>query len=436
MTERVDLRPDLRAGVAGAIRQRHVGGAVDHRDPDPGDHQDGAAAAASRRGNTGGVRTWVTGPPRAGSPPRGVRILVVEPQSSCVGAGGSGLPVLLREERRPGCGAPPSAAFGPWMPCSRNTTPAICGLSRGAKKTNQPLSRRSFPLRAAAMRPAFEITCAVPVLPQTSCPSIRARPPVPPPLTTIHRPSRIAWSFSGVTSICDCGGGGGTGFQPSPSSTALQQMRRDAGSAVGERRACRPPSRPASPTPAPGRWRRKSSRRRTTSSLSCTLPSTPSRERAPGARSAGRCRSSRQGRGASPTCGFCRRRACCRRCRSTRRTTARSRAAGRRCRARASSSRRTSGRRTSRAPAQDTRKAGVMTPSSSPARPTAILNVEPGEYRPWSARFWSGFSSSVLSEAQVARSMPPAKAFGIVGRPAREAEHFAVCADRARQPRR
>ena len=71
------------------------------------------------------------------------------------------------------------------------------------------------------MRPAFEITCAVPVLPQTSWPSIRARPPVPPPLTTIHMPSRIAWSFSGVTSIFDCGGGAGTGFQPSPSSTAL-----------------------------------------------------------------------------------------------------------------------------------------------------------------------------------------------------------------------
>ena len=34
------------------------------------------------------------------------------------------------------------AALALWMPCSRKTTPAISGLSRGAKKVNQPWSRR------------------------------------------------------------------------------------------------------------------------------------------------------------------------------------------------------------------------------------------------------------------------------------------------------
>ena len=77
--------------------------------------------------------------------------------------------------------------------------------------------------RAAARAPWFEITCAVPVLPDTSLPAIRALPPVPAPFTTIHRPSRIACSFSGSMSTFDCGGGAGTGFQPLPSSTAFSR---------------------------------------------------------------------------------------------------------------------------------------------------------------------------------------------------------------------
>src|SRR5882762_4856500 len=71
------------------------------------------------------------------------------------------------------------------------------------------------------MRFWLEMTCEVPVFPQTSCPSIRARPPVPAPLTTPHMPCRIASSFSGVTSTFDWGGGGGTGLSPVPSSIAL-----------------------------------------------------------------------------------------------------------------------------------------------------------------------------------------------------------------------
>ncbi len=109
------------------------------------------------------------------------------------------------------------------MPCSRKTTPAIRGLSRGAKNTNQPLSRRSFPLREAAARPWFEMTCADPVLPHTSFPAMRAVPPVPAALTTIQRPSRMAPSISGFISIVDCGAGVGTGAQPLPVSSALMR---------------------------------------------------------------------------------------------------------------------------------------------------------------------------------------------------------------------
>jgi hypothetical protein len=63
-------------------------------------------------------------------------------------------------------------------------------------------------------------------------------------------------------------------------------------------------------------------------------------------------------------------------------------------------------------PGQNTRNAGVTMPSSSAATATAILNVDPGEYRPWIARFCSGRSLSVVSDAQVLRSMPPEKSFG------------------------
>ncbi len=53
-----------------------------------------------------------------------------------------------------------------------------------------------------------------------------------------------------------------------------------------------------------------------------------------------------------------------------------------------------------------------MTPSSRAAAATAILNVEPGEYRPCSGAIGEGARSSVLSAFQAARSIPVAKAFG------------------------
>ena len=110
---------------------------------------------------------------------------------------GSGCPSSLAKNVAMMCFAT-SAAAVPCSPCSANTTPAIRGLSRGAKNTNQPLSRRSFRCMPAAARPLFEMTCAVPVLPQTSLPGICATRAVPPALTTIHSPSRIAWRISGL----------------------------------------------------------------------------------------------------------------------------------------------------------------------------------------------------------------------------------------------
>ena len=65
------------------------------------------------------------------------------------------------------------------------------------------------------------MTCAVPVLPATLNPGMRARPPVPAALTTIHSPSCSASTVDSFILTTDCGGGAGTGCQPLPSSTAL-----------------------------------------------------------------------------------------------------------------------------------------------------------------------------------------------------------------------
>ena len=236
----------------------------------------------------------------------------------------------------------------PCTPCSANTTPAISGLSRGAKNTNQPWSRRSHLARRrcaarVARSPARFRSC-----PQTSCPAMRARPPVPAAVDDHPQPVVDGLRASPASSsTVDCGGGAGTGFQPLPSSTALTRCGVYARAAVGERRhhdrqrhrrhaTCPWPI--ATEIVSPG----------VPLLLVRASPSTRSTARGPGARSADRCRSSRRGRAASPTCGSGRRRACCRPCRSTRCTTARSRGAGRPCRGRPSSSTGSSGRRTSR----------------------------------------------------------------------------------------
>jgi len=54
-------------------------------------------------------------------------------------------------------------------------------------------------------------------------PGMRARAPVPAPLTTIHRPSCTADMVSGFNVTLDWTGGAGTGFQPCPSSIAFNR---------------------------------------------------------------------------------------------------------------------------------------------------------------------------------------------------------------------
>jgi hypothetical protein len=67
----------------------------------------------------------------------------------------------------------------------------------------------------------MEMTCAVPVLPETSRPSSLARPAVPAPFTASHSPSCSAASVPGRNATRSATAGAGTGFQPLPSSTAL-----------------------------------------------------------------------------------------------------------------------------------------------------------------------------------------------------------------------
>ncbi len=77
---------------------------------------------------------------------------------------GSGLPSFFAKYVSMTCFAIGAPRY-PCSSCSPKMTPAISGLSFGAKKTNQPWSRRSRSVvPRAACRPWFEMTCAVPGL--------------------------------------------------------------------------------------------------------------------------------------------------------------------------------------------------------------------------------------------------------------------------------
>ena len=67
------------------------------------------------------------------------------------------------------------------------------------------------------------MTWAVPVLPMTSRPASRPRPPVPARFTTNHSPSFTTSSVDGSMAARDFGTGRGAGANPSPSSTALSR---------------------------------------------------------------------------------------------------------------------------------------------------------------------------------------------------------------------
>ena len=165
-------------------------------------------AAASRCGNTGGVRTSSTGLPgwsrraRTGPASRGAcrRASAAAAVASLPSSRGTSAARASRSMPRWRCGC--------HAPKTRRRRFPDCHAGR-RRRTSRDRGG-SWSSRAAA-RPWFEITCAVPVLPQTSLPGIAARLAVPlPPLTTSHIPSRIACSFSGDTSTCDCGAGSGT----------------------------------------------------------------------------------------------------------------------------------------------------------------------------------------------------------------------------------
>ena len=127
------------------------------------------------------------------------------------------------------------------------------------------------------------------------------------------------------------GAGGGTGFQPLPSSTALISVRGEPRAAVGDRRHHH------------GQRNRRHRDLPLADGHRDRLAGVPLLAR-PGLLPRGRRHDAlhlvrqidaglaRRGRGASPTCGCGRRPACCRACRSTRCTTSRSRAACRPCR--------------------------------------------------------------------------------------------------------
>ena len=159
----------------------------------------------------------------------------------------------------------------PCMPCSRNTTPAICGLSRGAKNTNQPWSRTSIlpfvrrrapGLRDHLRRPGL----AADVLARRCARGRRCRPP----LTTTHRPSRIACELLRRHLDLRLRRRRRHRLQPLPVVHRLEQVRRDARAAVGEgHHLDRQRDRRDRHLPLADR-RPRSSRRRTTSSRCCS----------------------------------------------------------------------------------------------------------------------------------------------------------------------
>ncbi len=161
-------------------------------------------------------------PPDGAAPPRasGRRNRAASPRGSAAAAAAC-RPAWRRRCR--GCAGRPRRRWA--RACRARGRPRRRSAGcRAARRTRTSRCRAGPRLPRAAARPWFEMTWAVPVLPETSWPAMRARPPVPAPLTTIHMPvaDRLRASPA-VTSIFDCGGGAATGFHPVPSSTALSR---------------------------------------------------------------------------------------------------------------------------------------------------------------------------------------------------------------------
>src|SRR5690606_13512700 len=178
--QRVDLSPERRARLVRADVPRH---AVDGGQAEADQRQNGRQERPVEMRQQAAVDDHGRWSPSARA--------IVPAGDSMTGAGGGGGDAVPGST---GSGRPSRLAKNVSMtwraigvaaplvcPCSAKTTPAICGLSRGAKKTNHPWSRTSRPRLAASARFCSEMLAwAVPVLPATSRPTICARRPVPP----------------------------------------------------------------------------------------------------------------------------------------------------------------------------------------------------------------------------------------------------------------
>ena len=211
-------------------------GAVDHRDARARTAPGWRRAAPSRCGSRAVVRTRRRCPPVGPRPPLRVRVLVIETELLVRGRRRQRPALLLREERVENVmrDRAPRSARACRARGRRRRQSAGC---RAARRTRTSRCRAG-PCRAGrGRRPrCCEITCAVPVLPETSWPWIRARPPVPPALTTIHSPSRMACSFSGSISHLRLRRRRRHRLPPGPIVDGLEKVRRDARAAVGQRR--------------------------------------------------------------------------------------------------------------------------------------------------------------------------------------------------------
>ena len=127
----------------------------------------------------------------------------------------------------------------PCSECSAKTTPAISGLSRGAKNTNQPWSRRSRSVRPGSALAALErdhLRRAGLARHVAALRSARCRP-CPPPFTTIHSPSWMRVEVSGLNVTRDFGSGGRHRLPPAARRrSARTRCGVRARPAVGDRR--------------------------------------------------------------------------------------------------------------------------------------------------------------------------------------------------------
>ena len=133
--------------------------------------------------------------------------------------------VLARSARRPirGCRA-------------RRTRCRQSADGRAARRTRRSRGR-ARPFARRRLAPVSDTTCAVPVLPDTSLPSMRARPPVPAPLTTSQRPSRTACRSSWLSETLARGAGGGIALPAlAIRIDRAHQVRRHERAAIGDGR--------------------------------------------------------------------------------------------------------------------------------------------------------------------------------------------------------